>query len=87
VRALIDAGAFPAISAAIAWAFSRGGASPVRITTPVSMSSGPDARRPIGVVDDGAEPGLVDALLARIGGERDRRLKTASRATPRSSGW
>ena len=34
-----------------------------------------DARRRIGVVDDGAELRLVDALLARIGRERDRRLE------------
>ena len=36
---------------------------------------GVDARGVIGIVDDGAEPGLVDVLLAAIGGERDGRLE------------
>ena len=58
---------------AIACAFSRRSASPVRITTPVSMSSGVSAGVAIGLVDDGAQLGVVDALLALVGRERDRR--------------
>src|SRR5262245_39323026 len=34
-----------------------------------------DARRRIGLVDDGAERGVVDALVARIGRQRHRRLE------------
>ena len=36
---------------------------------------GVDAGRVVGVVDDGAEPRLVDVLLAAVGRERDRRLE------------
>ena len=60
---------------AIALAFSRRSASPVRITTPVSIVVGVDAGGGIGIVDDVAEPDLVDVLLAAIGRERDRRLE------------
>ena len=41
----------------------------------------------IGVVDDGAEFGVVDTLLALIRRQRDRRLEQASRAKRRNSGW
>ena len=56
----------PARPAVRRWpaAFSRRSASPVRITTPVSISSGCEPGRRIGVVDDVAERGVVDALLA-----------------------
>src|SRR6516165_7781996 len=60
--------------AAIASAFSRRNASPVRMTTPVSISRG-NARRRIGLLDDGAERGVVDALVARIGRQCHRRLE------------
>ena len=39
------------------------------------MSLAFDGGLPIGVVDDGAELGVVDALLALVGRERDRRAK------------
>ena len=57
----------------MACAFSRRSASPVRITTPVSMSFGFDAGRSVGLADDGAQLAVVDPLLALIGRERDRR--------------
>ena len=68
------AAAAPASSSAIASAFSRRSASPVRITTPVSMSSGCEAGGRVGLVDDGGERRVVDALLALIGRQRHRRL-------------
>ncbi len=37
--------------------------------------AGPNARRLVGTIDDGAERGIVDARLVAIGGQRDRRLE------------
>ena len=54
---------FSDTTSAIASAFSRRSASPVRITTPVSMSRGQYRRVGIGVVDDRAERGAVDLGL------------------------
>ena len=60
---------------AIACAFSRRSASPVRITEPVSISSGLMPGGCIRFVDDAAERSLVDAARRWIGRERDRRLE------------
>ena len=64
-----------ASSPAIASAFSRRSASPVRMTTPVSMSSGCSAGGRVGLVDDCGERRVVDALVALVGGQRHRRLE------------
>ncbi len=66
---------FSAMMSAIALAFSRRSASPVRITAPVSIDVRVDAGGGIGVVDDVAELDLVDVLLAAIGRERDAGLE------------
>jgi len=66
---------------AMASAFSRRRASPVRITTPVSMSSGMKSSVGVSPVDDGSQFRIVDELLAPIRSQGDRGLKQRLRET------